>query len=186
MADGVIGWDAVLEGHLAAEQCKVLASARIGMAGAGGLGSNCAVFLARTGIRDFVIADPEVEALGAVLRELNPSVILRLEQRALDGLSACALFAGCDIVVEAVDDPKVKKNLVEALLLAGHRVVSASGMAGWGGIPMTARKLGSRLVVVGDHVSGIGPGMPPLAPRVVMAAAMEADAVLEMLLGECR
>ena len=60
MADGVIGWDAVLEGHLAAEQCKVLASARIGMAGAGGLGSNCAVFLARTGIRDFVIADPDV------------------------------------------------------------------------------------------------------------------------------
>lgn len=163
--------------------------------------------LARTGIRDFVIADPDVvalsnlnrqhffprhlglpkvEALGAVLRELNPSVILRLEQRALDGPSACALFAGCDIVVEAVDDPEVKKNLVEALLLAGHRVVSASGMAGWGGVPMTARKLGSRLVVVGDHVSGIGPGMPPLAPRVVMAAAMEADAVLEMLLGECR
>ncbi|MEF2676802.1 MAG: ThiF family adenylyltransferase, partial [Bilophila wadsworthia] len=126
MADGVIGWDAVLEGHLAAEQCKVLASARIGMAGAGGLGSNCAVFLARTGIRDFVIADPDVvalsnlnrqhffprhlglpkvEALGAVLRELNPSVILRLEQRALDGPSACGLFAGCDIVVEAVDDP---------------------------------------------------------------------------------
>ena len=193
MADGVIGWDVVLEGHLAAEQCKVLASARIGMAGAGGLGSNCAVFLARTGIRDFVIADPDVvalsnlnrqhffprhlglpkvEALGAVLRELNPSVILRLEQRALDGPSACGLFAGCDIVVEAVDDPEVKKSLVEALLLAGHRVVSA-------------RKLGSRLVVVGDHVSGIGPGMPPLAPRVVMAAAMEADAVLEMLLGEC-
>lgn len=186
MADGVIGWDAVLEGHLAAEQCKVLASARIGMAGAGGLGSNCAVFLARTGIRDFVIADPDVvalsnlnrqhffprhlglpkvEALGTVLRELNPSVILRLEPRALDGPSACALFAGCDIVVEAVDDPEVKKNLVEALLLAGHRVVSASGMAGWGGVPMTARKLGSRLVVVGDHVSGIGPGMPPLAPR---------------------
>ena len=170
-------------------------------------GSNCAVFLARTGIRDFVIADPDVvalsnlnrqhffprhlglpkvEALGAVLRELNPSVILRLEQRALDGPSACGLFAGCDIVVEAVDDPEVKKDLVEALLLAGHRVVSASGMAGWGGVPMTARKLGSRLVVVGDHVSGIGPGMPPLAPRVVMAAAMEADAVLEMLLGECR
>ena len=160
MADGVIGWDAVLEGHLAAEQCKVLASARIGMAGAGGLGSNCAVFLARTGIRDFVIADPDVvalsnlnrqhffprhlglpkvEALGTVLRELNPSVILRLEPRALDGPSACALFAGCDIVVEAVDDPEVKKNLVEALLLAGHRVVSASGMAGWGGVPMTAR-----------------------------------------------
>ena len=69
MADGVIGWDAVLEGHLAAEQCKVLASARIGMAGAGGLGSNCAVFLARTGIRDFVIADPDVVALSNLNRQ---------------------------------------------------------------------------------------------------------------------
>ena len=94
-----ISWDAVLEGHLAAERRRVLASARIGMAGAGGLGSNCAVFLARTGIRHFVIADPDVvalsnlnrqhffprhlglskvEALGDVLRELNPSIALRL------------------------------------------------------------------------------------------------------------
>ena len=186
--DGIVGWDAVLEGHLAAEQCKVLAvgAHRHGRSGRVRL-QLCRSFWARTGIRDFVIADPDVvalsnlnrqhffprhlglpkvEALGAVLRELNPSVILRLEQRALDGPSACGLFAGCDIVVEAVDDPEVKKSLVEALLLAGHRVVSASGMAGWGGVPMTARKLGSRLVVVGDHVSGIGPGMPPLAPRV--------------------
>ncbi|MFR6517844.1 MAG: ThiF family adenylyltransferase [Bilophila wadsworthia] len=138
--------------------------------------------LARTGIRDFVIADgcggvvnlnrqhffprhlglPKVEALGAVLRELNPSVILRLEQRALDGPSACGLFAGCDIVVEAVDDPEVKKNLVEALLLAGHRVVSASGMAGWGGVPMTARKLGSRLVVLAITSAVSGPVCRPL------------------------
>lgn len=201
-----ISWDAVLEGHLAAERRRVLASARIGMAGAGGLGSNCAVFLARTGIRHFVIADPDVvalsnlnrqhffprhlglskvEALGDVLRELNPSIALRLERRALDGAAARALFAGCDVVVEAVDDPGTKKTLVEALLLGGFRVVSASGMAGWGGAPMTARRLGGRLVVVGDHTSEIGPGMPPLAPRVVMAAALEADAVLEMLLGRC-
>ena len=115
MADGVVGWDAVLEGHLTAGQRRVLASARIGMAGAGGLGSNCAVFLARTGIRDFVIADPDVvvlsnlnrqhffprhlglpkvDALGAVLRELNPSAVLRLEQvvrgqHQQTGLSLC-------------------------------------------------------------------------------------------------
>ena len=206
MADGVIGWDAVLEGHLAAEQCKVLASARIGMAGAGGLGSNCAVFLARTGIRDFVIADPDVvalsnlnrqhffprhlglpkvEALGAVLRELNPSVILRLEQRALDGPSACGLFAGCDIVVEAVDDPEVKKNLVEALLLAGHRVVSASGMAGWGGVPMTpgSSEAVSSWLAITSAVSGRYAA--PCASRR-HGRRYGADAVLEMLLGECR
>lgn len=197
-------WNRVLEGHLTEEQRGRLSAVCIGIAGAGGLGSNCAVLLARSGIRRFVIADadvvslsnlnrqhffprhlgmPKVEALADVLRELNPAVELRLEQAMLDGSSACALFAGCDVVVEAVDDPQIKKTLVEALLVAGHRVVSASGMAGWGGGPMTSRKFGPRLVVVGDHVSGIGPGRPPLAPRVVMAAAMEADAVLEMVLG---
>ncbi len=198
------GWDAVLESHLSEAQRSRLASVRIGMIGAGGLGSNCAVFLVRSGIRRLAIADhdvvslsnlnrqhffprhlgmPKVEALGEMLRELNPEVELRLEQRRLEGADASTAFAGCDVVVEAVDDPQAKKELVEALLLAGHRVVSASGMAGWGGPPMTARSFGSRLVVVGDHASEVGPGMPPLAPRVVMAAAMEADAVLEMVLG---
>lgn len=199
-------WDEVLQSHLSAEQRKRLASARIGLAGAGGLGSNCAVLLARSGIRRFVIADPDVvslsnlnrqhffprhvglpktEALGDVLRGLHPSLELVLEQRTLDGTAACAFFAGCDVVVEAVDDAAVKKALVEALLGAGHRVVSASGMAGWGGPPMTGRRIGSRLVVVGDMVSEIGPACPPMAPRVVMAAALEADAVLELLLGKC-
>ena len=201
---GKMMWDAVLSEHFSEAQRRLLSSVRIGMAGAGGLGSNCAVLLARSGLCRFVIADsdvvavsnlnrqhffprhvgwPKVQALGDVLGELNPALELRLEQTALDGPSACALFADCDVVVEAVDDPRTKKSLVEALLLAGHRVVSASGMAGWGGEPMTGRKFGSRLVVVGDHVSEIAPGRPPLAPRVVMAAAMQADAVLEMILG---
>ncbi len=77
----------------------------------------------------------------------------------------------------------MKKTLVEALLRQGHSVVSASGMAGWGGPPMTARRVGTRLTVVGDFITEIGPGCPPMAPRVVMAAALEADAVLSLLLG---
>ena len=208
MADGVIGWDAVLEGHLAAEQCKVLASARIGMAGAGGLGSNCAVFFGPDGYSGFRdcgpgcggvvqfeppafffprhLGLPKVEALGAVLRELNPSVILRLEQRALDGLSACALFAGCDIVVEAVDDPKVKKESRRSIAVGrascGFRL--RHGRVGRHSDDRPeARKPSrrgwrSRQRYRARHAA--------LAPRVVMAAAMEADAVLEMLLGECR
>ena len=32
-------------------------------------------------------------------------------------------------------------------------------------------------------ITEIGPGCPPMAPRVVMAAALEADAVLSLLLG---
>lgn len=199
-------WESVLESHLSGAQMARLAAARVGVAGAGGLGSNCAVFLVRSGIRRLVVADPDVvslsnlnrqhffprhlglskvEALGGVLRELNPALDLTLVPETLDGDSACALFAGCDVVVEAVDDPASKKTLVEALLRQGHSVVSASGMAGWGGPPMTSRRIGKRLTVVGDFVSEIGPGCPPMAPRVVMAAALEADAVLALLLGKC-
>lgn len=204
MEKAVFDWGSVLESHLCEAQRARLAAARVGVAGAGGLGSNCAVFLVRSGIRRLVMADPDVvslsnltrqhffprhlglpkvEALGEVLRELNPALDLTLVPQALDADSACALFAGCDVVVEAVDDPAMKKTLVEALLRQGHSVVSASGMAGWGGPPMTARRVGTRLTVVGDFITEIGPGCPPMAPRVVMAAALEADAVLSLLLG---
>lgn len=48
---------------------------------------------------------------------------------------------------------------------------------------MTTRRMGRKLIVVGDYVNEVGPGHPPLAPRVIMAAAMQADAVLCHLLG---
>ena len=183
---------------------QVLAASHVAVFGVGGVGSFAAEALARAGVGAITLVDhdtvsltnlnrqhffprhlglPKVEALGEVLRELNPALDLTLVPQALDADSACALFAGCDVVVEAVDDPAMKKTLVEALLRQGHSVVSASGMAGWGGPPMTARRVGTRLTVVGDFITEIGPGCPPMAPRVVMAAALEADAVLSLLLG---
>lgn len=197
-------WNAVTAAHCTPEQCSRLASARIGIAGAGGLGSNCAVMLVRSGIRHLVIADPDtvtlsnlnrqhyfprhlgqpkVDALAEILRELNPEIDLLMRQSALHAESAARLFADCDVVVEAVDDPLTKRMLVEGLLLHGHRVIAASGMAGWGGPPMTTRCVGRKLIVVGDAINEVGPGHPPLAPRVIMAAAMQADAVLCHILG---
>lgn len=196
--------DGVLAPHLDAEQRRRLAEARVGIAGAGGLGSNCAVLLARSGVIHLTIADhdvvslsnlnrqfywprhvgrPKVDALGEILRDLNPAIRPDLRRERLNSGNVAAAFAGCSVVVEAVDDAGVKKELVEALLRAGHVVVSASGMAGWGGPPMTTRRIGSRLIVVGDHESEVTPDRPALAPRVVMAAALEADAVLCRILG---
>lgn len=198
-------WDDVLAPHLAPAQRQRLAEARVGIAGAGGLGSNCAVLLARSGVGHLTIADhdvvslsnlnrqcywprhlgrPKVDALSEILRDLNGGISLDLCRKRLDAATVGAVFAGCSVVVEAVDAASVKRELVEALLRAGHVVVSASGMAGWGGPPMTTRRLGSRLTVVGDHLSEVTPERPPLAPRVVMAAALEADAVLCHILGD--
>lgn len=195
-----------LSQHLTPGQAARLAKARVGVAGAGGLGSNCAVLLARSGVGRFILVDhdvvepsnlnrqhylaedvgrPKVEALASVLRAINPDIGVTARRVMLDETNTPGLFRGCDVVVEAVDDAATKRMLAEALLGDGRYLVSASGMAGWGGPAMQARHLGDCMVVVGDFVNEVGPDLPPLAPRVVMAAAMQADAVLTRLLGPC-
>ena len=94
--------------------------------------------------------------------------------------AAASFFSGCDIVAEAVDSAASKQELVHALLEAGHCVVAASGMGGWGG-DMHRRILG-RLTVVGDFTAEVGPDRPALAPRVMMAAAMQADEIIRRIL----
>ena len=43
--------------YLTERERRILESARVGIAGAGGLGSNVSMLLVRAGIRKFVIAD---------------------------------------------------------------------------------------------------------------------------------
>lgn len=189
--------------YLSPEQLERLAAVRVGLAGAGGLGSNCALLLARSGVERFLILDgdtvdasnlnrqqflprhvgmPKVTALAEQLRELNPAA--RVDARALwlDAAGLPALLPEADIWMEALDRPEMKRLFVEEALRAGVFVVSASGLAGCGGAPMQRRKLGARLVLVGDFSSDVADS-PPLAPRVVQAAALQADAVLEHILG---
>ncbi len=189
--------------YLSPQQQTRLASAKIGIAGAGGLGSNAAFMLVRSGIRRLVLADkdvvdasnlnrqayfpehvgrPKVEALAEQLRRLEPGLELILIHETLTEQTAAARFAGCDAVVEAFDGADNKAMLFQTLLPTGAFLVGASGIAGWGGPPMKARRLGERAVLVGDGVSAIGPELPPMAPRVIQAAAMQADAVLAFLL----
>ena len=194
-------WDDVLARHLPPRHIARLGEARVGIAGAGGLGSNCAMLLVRSGIRRLRIADPDVvelsnlnrqfffpgqvgrakvDALAENLRALNPMLELELSRERLDGLAVGAFFAGCDIVAEAVDSAAAKQELVHALLAAGHSVVAASGMGGWGG-DMIRRVLG-RLTVVGDFTAEVAPDRPALAPRVMMAAAMQADEIIRRIM----
>jgi len=106
----------------------------------------------------------------------------------LDARNIPDILALAPTWVEAMDDPATKRLFVEEALRAEVFCVSASGCAGWGGPPMQRRVLthkdGSpRLILVGDLVSAAGKSLPPLAPRVTQAAAMQADAVLEHILG---
>lgn len=192
-----------LRRHLPERDLSILARSRVGIAGAGGLGSNTAMLLARTGVGGLVVVDgdvvdasnlnrqwyfprdlgmPKVEALGRNLAALAPALEYRGEREWLTPALALERFAACEVVVEALDDAAQKTALCVALVEAGFFVVAASGIGGYGRAPLTLKTLGGRLVCVGDFSSGTEQGLPMLAPRVMQAAALQADAVITRLL----
>ncbi|MCK9239280.1 sulfur carrier protein ThiS adenylyltransferase ThiF [Desulfocurvus sp.] len=186
--------------HLPPGAPEFLAGVAVGVAGAGGLGSNCAMHLVRSGFTRLVLADfdavepsnlnrqcytaaqvgrAKVEALAENLRAVNPELRLTLCPVRLDGASATAVFGACHAVVEALDDPRAKKALAEAVLPGPALLVAASGIGGFGRAGgIRTRTLRPNFVLVGDGCTACGPGAPPLSPTVGVAAAMQADAVL--------
>ncbi len=188
----------------AAERARIEA-ARVGVAGAGGLGSNCLAHLVRCGVRRFVIADfdtvsesnlnrqfffadqlgmPKVEAVAANLRRINPALELELHPERVTAENAARRFGNCDVTVEAFDDPDAKTMLIRALLPLGRPVVAASGIAGWGrSNAMRVQRIGKQLYMAGDRATGISEETPPYSPRVGIAAAQQANTVMALILG---
>ena len=187
------------------EQRLKLSQARVGIAGTGGLGSNAAMMLARCGVGSLVLVDgdsvepsnlnrqhyfpkhqgrPKVEALAEQLSELCPAPAVETCQLWLDAGNIPALLDKADFWLECLDDAKLKALFVSSCLRSGRSVIGASGMGGFGGYAMTrqVRRLsGGFLAVVGDFRSDVAQ-LPPLAPRVMQCASMQADAALELIL----
>lgn len=181
--------------------------ARVGVAGLGGLGSHIAVMLARTGVGrltlvDFDVVEPsnlnrqhyfishlgqyKTQALAAQIEQINPFIAVDTRCVRVTGENAPALFAGCDVVCEAFDDPKAKAELVSALLerMPLVKVVAASGMAGYDSANLIAtRRQFSRLYLCGDSASEAREGRGLMAPRVSVCAGHQANMVLRLLLG---
>lgn len=177
---------------------------RIGVIGAGGLGSNALMHLVRSGFADLIVADPDlveasnlnrqcffahqlgqpkVLALAENLRAVNPAVQIKTHVRRLDKDDLTDLFAPCRAVIEAVDEARTKKLVAETLPAPNRLVVCASGLGGAGRAGhMQVRWLGPNLAVVGDMATTCGTQAPPLSPGVGMAAAMQADVVLHHFL----
>lgn len=185
-----------------------LAKARIGIAGAGGLGSNIAMMLVRSGVGHLVIADfdtvdesnlnrqhyarehvgaSKVDALSQQIHAVDPRVEMQAFRLRVTPQNARELFGGCDIVCEAFDDAQAKAMLVEQLLslTPGPIVVSGNGMAGIGpASEIVTRRLGSRLYVCGDGESDVDAGEVLYAPRVMLCAAQQALVAVRIVLGE--
>ena len=185
---------------------KVKAGA-VAVAGLGGLGSQVAVFLARTGVGrlllvDFDVVEPsnlnrqhydmrhlgryKTEALQEQLLQINPYLTVEIQTLRVTPGNAVSLFSGFPIVCEAFDNPAAKADLINTLLeqCPGVRIVAASGMAGYGSANdiHTKRKFQS-LYVCGDGHTEAQPGCGLMAPRVAACAAHQANMILRLLLG---
>ena len=100
----------------------------------------------------------------------------------LDRANIVAVFAGCDVIVECFDKIEAKSIFVEALLPSGKFLVAASGLGGIGESDgIRVHRIKENLVMVGDLRSDIETA-PALAPRIMIAAAKQADVVLEHVL----
>ena len=192
--------------YLTPEERVALESARVGIAGAGGLGSNCAMHLVRAGVKHLTVVDfdvvnesnlnrqfffrdqlgqKKVVALKDNLLRIEPDADIRIADVRLDAESTKELFSDCAIVVEAFDTVAAKAMILAALASSGKKLVTASGLAGWGrSNAIRLRRMGADIVAVGDGETSVGKGVAPVSPRVGIAAAMEANSVVAMLLGK--
>jgi len=141
--------------------------------------------------RQFYFADQvgmkKIEALEANLQRIDPDVELETVDLRLTADNAGRIFNACAIVVEALDQAEDKKMMAECFLAGPCVLVSASGIGGWGDSDrIRTRKIGTRCVLVGDESSEISAAMPPTAAIVGIAAAKQADAVVEAILRRSR
>ena len=184
-----------------------LKKVKVCILGLGGLGSNVAVLLARSGIGylklvDFDIVEAsnlnrqqyrishinmkKVEALKSIIKEINPFVEVDILDIKVSKENIHSIVGDIEIVVEAFDRAETKAMLMEELLTNTNKiVVSASGMAGLGSAnEIVTKKIKDNFYLVGDNYSDYEEYSGIMSTRVMICAAHQANMVLRLILGE--
>ncbi len=182
----------------------ILKKKKVGIAGLGGVGSNVAVSLVRSGIGSLVIADfdrvevsnlnrqhyflddvgkRKVDALARQLRNINPELILCLHAGKLDQNNIISVFKEVDLLIEAFDKAEDKSWLIEKWCenFPGKPVICASGLGGYGNTESLKVMKSGNIYICGDGQSEMSLGLS--ASRVAIVANMQANTAVELLVG---
>lgn len=198
--------DRAFDARFPASIAEALRNARVAIAGLGGLGSNIAVMLARSGVGQLFLVDfdtvdttnlnrqaygishlgmPKTQAIRQVLADINPYLDIRTEQVRVTQENAAKLFSDWPILCEAFDKPDQKSMLISTVLAQcpATTMVSGNGMAGYAEANSirTEQRL-KRLYVCGDQSTDVGNGIGLMAPRVAVCAGHEANTVVRLIL----
>ena len=193
-----------LQRYYSPQQLQKIQTKRIGIGGAGGLGSNVAVILTRSGFKHFEILDhdkidasnlnrqhffvdeigvPKITALTKRLQGINPDVQITAHAHLWQAEFGEKFFCDCDFIFEAFDQAKSKHDFITFYQRRCPWIISGNGMAGLTQKqPMKIKKVGN-VFFVGDLTTDVAQGHPPLAPRVTACAAMMAEVALDLTLG---
>ena len=132
-----------------------LAASHVAIVGCGGLGSNAAALLVRSGVGELTLVDFDVveesnlnrqlffrdqlgtaktDALAETLRRIQPDLTLHLVSHRVTEEDITGLVGHADVVIEAVDTVETKAMI--ASVLRRERpdtpLIAASGLAGFG------------------------------------------------------
>lgn len=125
----------------------------VAVLGLGGLGSNIAIYLARIGVGNLILADFDIvepsnlnrqqyfikdigkyktEALQNQIKDINPFIKVDTVNDFIDETNINK-FEEVDIIIEAFDNPKCKANIANNILtnMRDKYLISSSGMAGY-------------------------------------------------------
>jgi len=198
---------ALFERHGVFLQRKISQTA-VAVCGLGGLGSNIAVCLARSGIGRLFLLDfdrvdvanlhrqqykaaqvgmMKTAALAANLREIAPYVDVITRTCRITEENLFPLLKDMDIVCEAFDDAEEKAMLVNGVLeqFPETVIVASSGMAGLAsGNRIRTRRIARRFFLCGDGTSELSKEKGLFASRVMLCAAHQAHMVLRIIAGK--
>jgi len=187
---------------------KKFAAASVAVCGAGGLGSNIAIALARAGVGHLKIIDfDKIEitnlnrqqyfadqiglfkalALKENLSKIAPYCEVTAEVAKITEENATSLLKGFPIVCEAFDKAETKAMLVNAVLenMPETYLVSGSGMASLNSANLIkTRKITDKFYLCGDLTNDVDAGNGLFGARVLVCAAHQAHAILRIIAGE--
>lgn len=178
----------------------------VGIAGAGGLGSNVAHLLVRSGVGRLIIDDPDrielsnlarqlyfidqvnrmkVNTLKEDLKNINPFIKIETYKVELDESNISTVFIGVDLLIEALDERDAKQMLINGFskFMPETPIIMASGLGGYGNNnEIKTQRVDKYIWVIGDLKTGTEHGL--MAPRVSLVASAQANLAIELLLKE--
>jgi len=146
-------WQMRTEALLGPDAVQRMAKSRVLLFGVGGVGAACAEALARGGVGDITLVDPDVvcesnlnrqvvalrsnlgrykaEAMADRIRDINPHCRVQVYCMFYGAENADSIeFSGYDYVIDAIDSVASKLLLVEKCMACGTPVISSMGTGG--------------------------------------------------------